>query len=79
VTVLGTNFGAGDDRPVVRFTSSECKPLIWTSDSSLVCFTPRGIGTDIPVSVGVPDGRQSLWRTDAFFTYDRPQVRLVLD
>ena len=60
---------------VVRFRSSECKPLLWTSDSSLVCFAPRGIGTDIPVSVGVPNGVQSVWRTDDLFTYDRPQIR----
>ena len=57
VTVLWSNFGAGDDKPEVKFTSSDCHPLVWTSDSSVVCFAPRGIGTDIPVSLAVPDGR----------------------
>jgi len=77
VTVLGSNFGVSDDQPKVRFMESECYPLVWTSDSSVVCFAPRGIGTDILVSVGVPNGMQSLWRTDAFFTYDRPRIRAL--
>ena len=77
VTVLGSNFGAGDDQPEVKFTNSDCYPLVWTSDSSVVCFAPRGIGTDIPVSLAVPNGILSPWRSDGVFTYDRPRIRQV--
>ena len=74
VTVLGRNFGAADEEPVVQFVSSYCKPLLWTSDSTVRCQAPRGIGTGIQVSLGVPKGQRVPAREDSTFTYDRPLI-----
>ena len=75
LTVMGSNFGASDDEPKVTLGASKCEPLVWTSDSSVICQMPRGIGIDVPVALGVPKGVQVDARVDAKFTYDRPRIR----
>jgi hypothetical protein len=40
VTLLGEHFGASNSIDVVELDSKSCWPLLWTSDSSLICSVP---------------------------------------
>ncbi|EKX36449.1 hypothetical protein GUITHDRAFT_145719 [Guillardia theta CCMP2712] len=75
VTIQGSNFGTSDQNATVKFNASLCSPLVWTADSSVVCFAPRGIGTRIPVSIAVPNGFLSMGRSDGIFNYDSPVIQ----
>jgi hypothetical protein len=57
IIINGTNFGPSGSRVFVA--SSECRSLIWISDSQLKCQTPPGAGLDRPVSVMQRNGEIS--------------------
>jgi hypothetical protein len=68
--LIGKNFGAFDPRWTIKIGPTLMSSVTWTSDSSISCMTPGGIGTnDISMSFA---GVEPVF--SRAFTYSIPQV-----
>eukprot|EP00960_Hanusia_phi_P058255 763832-Hanusia_phi.AAC.1 len=53
VTIIGTGFGSADYTVTARIGDSSCSTVLYSSETSLICFSPRGIGAGHALDVEV--------------------------
>ena len=68
ITFSGANFGVNDYQPTGRVGLTACVTSTWTSDTSLTCIPPRGLGFSKDADVSVERQRGTLV---GLFTYDQ--------
>ncbi|MGB1602160.1 MAG: IPT/TIG domain-containing protein, partial [Promethearchaeia archaeon] len=77
-TLLGTDFGTSNWSPRAYISSSQCLSSLWTSDTSIVCVSVRGIGKAKTATVVIEGSNHSACitcgRITEVFSYNFPSV-----
>jgi hypothetical protein len=71
VTVTGSSFGADTGSRIITIGGASCTVQSW-SHTSIVCSTPAGQGTQLPVYVRAASGLETV--TPLFFSYNGPSL-----
>jgi hypothetical protein len=67
VTIFGLNFGVIHSTTTASLPSAVCSTSFWTSDSSILCQSPGGLGLKISIALtvgGMVGTQQSLFSYD---------------
>ena len=73
-TVSGSHFGIYDSTVAAEIDGVSCRPVLWTSDSTILCGVPANIGKDKPFSLKLVG--QSVTGLKGF-SYNAPRLTSV--